>query len=209
MDSIIGPIPFMTRIYLATSVFLMALCSLDIISPLNLYMSWTLVFQGEIWRVVTCFVYFGSFGMIFFWNIYVLIHYCSSLESVTMQNKPADFLWMLICTGTMLLGLSQIFGHSMFYGGTMINILTYIWGRKNPYSRVGIVFLSVPAPYLPWILTILSYLADYLLNENLLGILVGHVYYFFTDVFPKMPISGGRQIFATPEFLKYLLNQYA
>ncbi|KAK1443924.1 derlin like protein [Babesia gibsoni] len=201
MDSVIGQIPYMTRLYISTSLCLMVLCSLDIISPLNLYMSWTMVLHGEVWRLVTCFVYFGSFGMNFFWNIYVLIHYCSSLESVTMHNKPADFFWMLVCSAAMVLGISQFFGNSMFYGGSMINILTYIWGRKNPYSRVGIIFVSVPAPYLPWIMVILSYLAGYLLTENIMGIVVGHTYYFFTDVYPKMPTSRGVQLLGTPEFL--------
>ncbi|CDR93877.1 hypothetical protein, conserved [Babesia bigemina] len=201
MDSLVGSIPCMTRLYITTSLCLMVLCSLDIISPLNLYMSWTLILQGEVWRLLTCFIYFGSFGMNFFWNIYVLIHYCSSLESVSMHNRPADFFWMLICSAVMLLGLSQIFHHNMFYGGTMINVLTYIWGRKNPYSRVGVVFISVPAPYLPWIMMLLSYFAGYLLTENLIGIAVGHTYYFFSDVFPRMPISRGIEIFGAPRFV--------
>lgn len=90
----------------------------------------------------------------------------------------------------------------------MINILTYIWGRKNPYSRVGIVFISVPAPYLPWVMVVLSYVAGYQLTENLMGIIIGHTYYFFTDVYPKMPTSGGMELFATPSFVKTLLNQH-
>ncbi|ORM41812.1 Derlin-2.2 [Babesia sp. Xinjiang] len=201
MDTIAPSIPYMTRMYISTSLCLMVMCSLDIISPLNLYMSWTMILNGEIWRLFTCFVYFGSFGMNFFWNVYVLVHYCSSLESVTMHNRPADFLWMLICAAVMVLGLSQFFRQNIFYGGSMINILTYIWGRKNPYSRVGILFLSVPAVYLPWAMLILSYFAGYVVTDHVLGIIVGHTYYFFADVFPKMPVSNGFELFAAPLFL--------
>ncbi|CCF72999.1 Der1-like family [Babesia microti strain RI] len=207
IDNIIANLPLMTRIYIMSCTALMILCSLDIISPLSLYMSWKLVFKGEIWRLVTCFLYFGPFGVNFFWNIYVLIHYCSSLERVSMNNKPADFLWMLICSAIMVLFFSIFFGSSLFFSGCMINVMTYVWGRKNPYAQMAILFFTVPAPYLPWILTAMSYFVDFQLGENLLGIFVGHVYYFFKDVYPSMPTSCGLSIFDTPSCVKNFMGQ--
>eukprot|EP00371_Babesia_bovis_P003504 XP_001612151.1 hypothetical protein [Babesia bovis T2Bo] len=83
----------------------------------------------------------------------------------------------------------------------MINILTYIWGRKNPYNRVGIIFLNVPAPYLPWVMLALSHFSGSSLTENIMGIFVGHTYYYFTEVFPTMPITHGIRPLDTPGFL--------
>ncbi|CAK0904632.1 unnamed protein product [Prorocentrum cordatum] len=58
------------------SVTLMCLCSLEVITPLDLYLNWNLVlYEMQLWRLVTCFLFFGDFGLAFFWNIHVLMHY--------------------------------------------------------------------------------------------------------------------------------------
>jgi len=44
-----------------------------------------------------------------------------------------------------------------------------------------------------------------LLNENiitdLVGIAVAHVYYFLADIYPKLPLSTGKNIVQTPRLL--------
>ncbi|EAA22380.1 hypothetical protein, partial [Plasmodium yoelii yoelii] len=95
-----------------------------------LYLNWNLVLnEHQYWRLITCFLYFGSFGLHFFWDIYVLV------------------------------------------------------------------------------LTILSLIVDYNSSDNFFGILVGHIYFFFTSVFPLMPIAKNTQIFKTPYLLKWMLRQ--
>ncbi|ETW58676.1 hypothetical protein PFMC_05773 [Plasmodium falciparum CAMP/Malaysia] len=104
LSDVLGNVPLITRLYLILSFALMVLCSLDIISPLSLYLNWNLVLrEHQYWRLITCFLYFGSFGIHFFWDVYVLIYYCSSLEEVTFRNNSADFLWMIILSCCMLL----------------------------------------------------------------------------------------------------------
>merc|ERR1712217_811451 len=81
------------------SATLMLLCSLDVLSPFSLYLNWQLIiYELQLWRLVTCFLFFGTFGLPFFWNTYVLVFYCSSLEDVAFHSKSADFLWMLLCS---------------------------------------------------------------------------------------------------------------
>merc|ERR1740121_2761109 len=104
-----------------------ALCTLDILSPFSLYLNWQLIiYEFQLWRLVTCFLFFGQFGLSFFWNAYVLMFYCSSLEAVAFHSKSADFLWMLICSAGMLLLLTYFFGNSYFISGAMIDIMTYV-----------------------------------------------------------------------------------
>lgn len=101
VDLFFTHIPPVTRVCLVSSTLLMALCTLEIISPFSLYMNWQLVFtHGQVWRLITCFLFFGTFSLHFFWNVYVLIFYCSTLEE---HRRSATFLWMLICTGGLLL----------------------------------------------------------------------------------------------------------
>ena len=39
------------------------------------------------------------------------------------------------------------------------------------------------------------------------GIAAGHIYYFFEDVYPLMPTSGGFRLFKTPKLLKLVCGQ--
>ncbi|CDJ51052.1 hypothetical protein, conserved [Eimeria brunetti] len=206
VDLFFTHIPPVTRVCLVSSTLLMALCTLEIISPFSLYMNWQLVFtHGQVWRLITCFLFFGTFSLHFFWNVYVLIFYCSTLEE---HRRSATFLWMLICTGGLLLAFSYIFGvSSYFFSGSMINVMTYIWGRRNPNTRLSIFFMPVQAPYLPFLLALLSLLVGWNMADHLVGIAVGHFYYFFEDVYPLLPTSKGFRIFRTPRILMWLLKQ--
>ncbi|SOV19862.1 derlin-1 [Plasmodium sp. gorilla clade G2] len=208
LSDVLGNVPLITRIYLILSFALMVLCSLDIISPLSLYLNWNLVLrEHQYWRLITCFLYFGSFGIHFFWDVYVLIYYCSSLEEVTFRNNSADFLWMIILSCCMLLGVSYMFGGVYFYSSCIINVITYIWSKNNSTTRLTILFFTIRASYLPWALTLLSLIVDYNSNDNFFGILVGHIYFFFTSIFPHMPIAKNTNIFKTPRLLKWLLKE--
>ncbi|CDO67149.1 derlin-1 [Plasmodium reichenowi] len=208
LSDVLGNVPLITRLYLILSFALMVLCSLDIISPLSLYLNWNLVLrEHQYWRLITCFLYFGSFGIHFFWDVYVLIYYCSSLEEVTFRNNSADFLWMIILSCCMLLGVSYMFGGVYFYSSCIINVITYIWSKNNSTTRLTILFFTIRASYLPWALTLLSLIVDYNSNDNFFGILVGHIYFFFTSIFPHMPIAKNTNIFKTPRVLKWLLKE--
>mmetsp|Transcript_70577 Transcript_70577/g.210454 ORF Transcript_70577/g.210454 Transcript_70577/m.210454 type:complete len:212 (+) Transcript_70577:102-737(+) len=209
MNSIIGHQPPVTRCLIVTSVTLMLLCSLDVLSPFYLYLNWQLIiYELQLWRLVTCFLFFGGFGLPFFWNLYVLVFYCSSLEDVAFHSRSADFLWMLICGAGMLLLLTYLINaNSFFVNGAIIDVMTYVWGRRNSTARMQVLFFAVRAPYLPWVLAWISLLMGGNIQDHLLGIAVGHVYYFFEDVYPLLPTSKGFRLFKTPKVLKILCNQ--
>ncbi|OII77845.1 DER1-like family protein [Cryptosporidium andersoni] len=201
-------IPPVTKAYLTIATIVMVLCTLDILSPFNLYLNWLLITREyQFWRLITCFFFFGNFGLHFFWNAYVLIFYCSSLEEVVFHSRSADFLWMLLTCSCMLLLLSYFFGAGYFFSGAIINVMTYIWGRRNPSTRMSVFFFTVKAPYLPWVLMGTALLIGWRPWDNLMGIIVGHTYYFFEDIFPFMPISKGFKLLKTPKILCKLFKQ--
>lgn len=208
VDAALGRQPPITRGYLIAATGLMVLCSLDLISPFHLYLNWSLVFsQFQIWRLVTCFLFFGTFGLPFFWNAYVLVFYCASLEDMSFSGKPADFLYLLLTGSWMLLLIGYFFDSSYFISGAMIDVMTYLWGRRNAQARVQVIFLTVRAPYLPWALAFVSLLMGSNLQDHVYGIAAGHIYYFFEDVFPYMPVSKGFRLFRTPRLLKIICGQ--
>nr|AHL28482.1 Der1 [Prorocentrum minimum] len=192
------------------SVTLMCLCSLEVITPLDLYLNWNLVlYEMQLWRLVTCFLFFGDFGLAFFWNIHVLMHYCCSLEDATFHGKTADFLWMLICGAALMLCLTYMFGSekNLFYSGTLIDIMAYIWSRRNPSAQLLLFFFPIKALYLPWVLACFALLMGSSIKDETMGIFVGHVYFFFEDVYPVLPTSKGFRLFRTPKLLKVLCRQ--
>lgn len=60
-------------------------------------------------------------------------------------------------------------------------------------------FSVFQAPFLPWVLLIFSVLLGNTVIVDLLGMGVGHLYFFLEDVFPSQ--EGGFQILKTPSFL--------
>merc|ERR550537_353337 len=104
----------------------MILCSLDLLSPFNLYLNWHLILhQFQFWRLFTCFLFFGTFGLPFFWNAYVLVFYCASLEDMSFRTRPADFVYMLLVGSWMLLAIAFFFDQTYFISGAVIDIMTY------------------------------------------------------------------------------------
>lgn len=55
------------------------------------------------------------------------------------------------------------------------------------------------APYLPWVLVAFSVLLGNSVLVDILGIAIGHLYFFLEDVFPNQP--GGRRLLTTPRLL--------
>eukprot|EP01071_Lankesteria_metandrocarpae_P002529 Lankesteria_metandrocarpae@DN238_c0_g1_i1.p1 len=200
--------PPVTKYYFISTTSLMVLCSLEIISPFSLYLNWNLIVrEWQIWRIVTCFLFLGEFGLTFFWNMYMLVFYCGRLESDVFRGKSADFLWMLLTCSAMLLIISFVSGPGFFFSGPMLHVMTYVWGRRNPFTRMSVFFFTVRAPYIPWVLSALSFLVGWHMSDHLMGILVGHIYYFFEDIYPLMPTSKGFRLFKTPKFLNWIMQE--
>lgn len=207
LDQLLGQIPPVSKAYLMAATILMVCCSLEVVSPLSLYLNWSLVFrEWQVWRLITCFLFVGSVGMRSIWILYIMILYCSNLEEVAFRSRSAEFLWMLIISAAMLLTASLFVGTGFFFSSALINVMAYIWARRNPHTRVTILLYSFRAPYMPWVHCAISLMIGWPVTDYLLGIAVGHVYYFFEDVYPLMPTSKGFRIFATPRLLKKLMR---
>lgn len=62
-----------------------------------------------------------------------------------------------------------------------------------------VVILTFQAPYLPWVLLGFSVLLGNAVWVDLMGMVVGHMYYFIEDVFPEQ--RGGFRLLSTPQIL--------
>ena len=66
-------IPLVSRLYLTGAFLSTAACAVDIITPFSLYFNWTLVMQGQVWRLITAYLYFGLFSVDFLFHMYFLV----------------------------------------------------------------------------------------------------------------------------------------
>ncbi|XP_066871841.1 derlin-3 isoform X8 [Kogia breviceps] len=109
----------------------------------------------------------------------------------------APGIQLLLQHALRLLGL---LGSLFFLGQALTAMLVYVWSRRSPRVRVNFFgLLTFQAPFLPWALMGFSMLLGNSILVDLLGIVVGHIYYFLEDVFPNQP--GGKRLLLTPGFL--------
>ncbi|KAK3084358.1 hypothetical protein FSP39_012158 [Pinctada imbricata] len=197
--------PPITRAYTTACVLTTIAVQLDIITPFQIYFNPDLIFKKyQIWRLVTNFMYFGPIGFNFLFNMIFAYRYCRMLEEGSFRNKTADFLFMILFGGT-LMTILGFFVNIVFLGSAFTIMLVYLWSRRNPYVRMNFFgLMTFHAPYLPWVLLGFSVLLGNSIMVDLMGIAVGHIYYFLEDVFPNQ--QGGFRILKTPRIFTYLLE---
>nr|XP_038955018.1 derlin-3 isoform X7 [Rattus norvegicus] len=133
-----------------------------------------------------------------------VFRYCRMLEEGSFRGRKADFVFMFLFGGV-LMTLLGFLGSMFFLGQALMAMLVYVWSRRSPHVRVNFFgLLNFQAPFLPWALMGFSLLLGNSVITDLLGIIVGHIYYFLEDVFPNQP--GGKRLLLTPSFLKLLLD---
>ncbi|XP_008416022.1 derlin-2-like isoform X1 [Poecilia reticulata] len=198
-------IPLVTRTYTTACVLTTAAVQLQVISPFQLYFNPELIISRyQIWRLITSFFFFGSLGFGFLFNIIFLYRYCRMLEEDCFQGRTADFVFMFLFGG-ILITLLGLFANIFFLGQAFLTMLVYVWSKRNPLIRMNFFgLLTFQAPLLPWVLMGCSLLLGNPVTADVLGIGVGHLYYFLEDVFPNQP--GGRKLLTTPDLLRVMFD---
>ncbi|BDA49288.1 Derlin-1 [Coccomyxa sp. Obi] len=171
---------------------------------MSLILYWPFVLKGQIWRVVSNFLFLGKPSFNFLLRILWIVQYGVPLEKVTYQFSTADFVFLVLFGMVSLLGAS-VFVPVRLLGPSFIFMLTYVWSRNFPTSNVSLMGLvSIQAFYLPFALMALSLAMGGDWISDLLGIVVGHLYYFLKELHPA---AGGPRLLETPTWLKRALLQ--
>ena len=203
-------IPVVSRVYLTASFVTTAACALDLVSPFALYYNFSLIFhKGQLWRLATNFFFFGMFSLDFLFHLYFLVRYCRLLEEGEFRGRTLDFVVMLgFGAGVMLLFAPLLSVH--FLGSSLAFMMVYVWGRRNDAVRMSFLGLfPFTAPYLPWVLLAFSVLLGNPATTDLVGIAVGHAYYYLEYVYPKLAEIRGfrlRRVIVVPERARRALS---
>jgi len=181
---------------------------LNIVTPIHIFLNYRTVWQQhEVWRLLTTFLFFDYFGINFLFHMYFLVRHSRLLEESSFRGRTGDFFFMYLFGALSLLGIHyglhffSWFPKVMFLAPSLAFMVVYVWGRRNPHITLSFLGLfNFTAPYLPWV--ILGF--GVLLGQNpvfdLLGIVVGHIYYYLEDVYPQL--TAGRRILVTPGIFK-------
>mmetsp|Transcript_19216 Transcript_19216/g.24470 ORF Transcript_19216/g.24470 Transcript_19216/m.24470 type:complete len:238 (+) Transcript_19216:136-849(+) len=205
-------IPVISRLYFTSAFLTSAGCALEIISPFSLYYNFDLIFlQGQAWRLLTTYLFFGTFSIDFLFHMYFLVRYCRLLEEGDFRGKTANFALFLLF-GCSIMTLVAPFVSVHFLGSSLTFMMVYVWGRRNEDTRMSFLgMFQFTAPYLPWVMLTFSVLLGQSVTIDAIGILVGHMYYFLEYVYPIIAdIRGWRvkRIMEPPRLLHWLCGTY-
>ncbi|KAI4749509.1 putative membrane protein [Aureobasidium sp. EXF-12298] len=176
--------PVCTRWWTTATVVTGLLVQCHILTPFQLFYSFRAVFvRSQYWRLLTTFIYFGPLSLNLLFHIFFIQRYARMLEESAVSQ--AHFTWMLCYAITTLLCLAPLVS-VVFLGSILSSTLVYIWSRKHPDVQLSFLGLFVfRAPWLPWVMIGLSVVMHgNWPKDELCGIAVGHVYYFFNDIYP-------------------------
>lgn len=208
-------VPIISRCYITAAIAVTIACYMEVVSPLTLYYNYDLIFQkGQYWRLITSFLFYGTVSLDFIFHIYFVMRYSRLLEEGLFRGRPADFLFMMIFGGALLLLLTavfDIFSKIRFLGHPLSFMMVYLWSRDpdNAHVRMAFFVLQFNAPVLPWVMLAFSLLLGNPIETDLLGIVVGHTYYFLDQVYPQVAEVRGwrwKKLLYTPPFLDFIFQ---
>ncbi|OMJ94185.1 hypothetical protein SteCoe_2667 [Stentor coeruleus] len=198
MEDFLRSVPRITLFITTFSGFLSLLSTYDLIVPSDLSFNNKIYKKYQIWRLLTSFLFFGKF------HFTTLIRYIiifSTSKAMELSSSP-QYLYFIILVYNYSIICSYYWGLS-FASDIFFMALVYLNSRRNRHSRIAFMGLpvSIPAPYLPFIILAINF------NPSLVfGLIFGHIYYYFEDVYPKLPRSRNVRIFNVPMLIVRLVD---
>jgi len=208
IESMLKEVPPVTKLLCGSSLLIHFLCYIDVISQYDVFFNLGLIFsKGQFWRLYTNLFHFGDEGIFVFFQLMMLYRCSKRLEEHTFRNKTADYIYFLL-VGIGLMTCYGAFAGFPTHSRSFLTMLLYIWSRYNQ-NVVLLVFGFVPmkAPYITWFFVLFDILIGKSIAADILGIVLGHAFYFFHDIYPRLPLSKGKQLLKTPAFFEKMVNK--
>ncbi|EFN50559.1 hypothetical protein CHLNCDRAFT_136591 [Chlorella variabilis] len=162
------------------------------VMPLQyVYHSWQLCFKRvpEVWRLVTNFTFLGKPSLGWLFQLVWLVQYGGAYEQAKFASNTADGITAVA------VGMAT---------GMSLDLLSYLCRAfLPPVSLFG--FIKLNGRHLPFAFLALDLLMGQDIWSDVMGILMGHMYWFLTDVYP---VASGRHVIQTPRWLSRLCLQH-
>jgi len=144
--------------------------------------------------------------MPFVFQLFILVRHFSLLEGSYYNSArgTAEMIYVLLFGAFFTLSAAYFLGNLFFPGPALVFMVLYIWSRKDPYAEVSFWGFGFKAWHFPFVLLGFGILIGASPVLDIVGILVGHLFYYLEAVVPQM---WGVQLIKTPEFLYRLTEQ--
>lgn len=199
-------IPLVTRYYMTLSFAIPILMEFGFIGNKTIALIGPAIYEKlQIWRLVTHF-FVNRLGFGFLMNLVFIYQSLSSLENGKFYGRKADYVWFFVF-GILIFDFIGVTFKMPFLPGALMFYLIYYWSQTNRDNNVSFMFgLQFKAIYFPFVLLGFGLLTGGGLDiTQVMGIAVGHLYYFLKDIWPNQ--YEGRQFLATPSFIKKLFPE--
>jgi hypothetical protein len=190
-----------TKFTIMASVGLTVAYTFELIDARLFTVSLRRTFFGlEIWRPITACYFLGKLSFNFLIFLANLVIYTSKNEEYYL-GRMGDMVWMLIVTITML-HVGAFFLDMEILSHSFIMVLLWIWCRRHEDARLSLYMFTFRATTFPWVLVAFNLIVQRdkvgSLVQDLLGIVVGHAFFFLADM---LPATHNMQLVRTPQFL--------
>lgn len=118
------------------------------------------------------------------------------------NNRQADFAYMLLICWTGVTSLYLLLGLPLLMEALVMAVI-YVWCQYNKEVQLSFFFgTRFKAAIFPWVIFAFHVVLSQSFLDGLIGIAVGHFYYFMVEIYPRQP--GGSFILTTPDFMRRL-----
>jgi len=195
-------LPFFTRYWFVLSIAFPLLGRFGLISPYYVILNDLFIKKFQIWRPITALFYYpigGGSGFHYLMNLYFLYNYSVRLETGVFNGRPADYCFMLLFNWVAIVLISY-WCNIMLLMDPMILSVLYVWSQLNKDVIVTFWFgTQFKAMFLPWVLLGFNMILGGGGMFEIIGIIVGHLYYFMVFKYPEL--YGGTALIDTPSIL--------
>lgn len=155
------------------------------------------VFKLQLWRVITASTFLGKFGFPWLLNLAMFVMYLKNHEDFHIGRR-AELVWMLAFV-ILVLHVIGFFMNLSVVSFSLIMALVWIYCRRNEGQSYKIYSFAFSASVFPWALTAFHLVLGQDVTNDLIGIVAGHVFFFFHDMHPLT--NGGRNYIECPAFM--------
>ncbi|XP_054274176.1 derlin-1-like [Macrosteles quadrilineatus] len=196
-------VPIFTRWWLSLTAGLSLLGRFKLLNAYHLILAYEpLIHRFQIWRPFTALFFYpisSATGFHFLINCYFLYNYSMRLETGQYAGRSADYLFMLLFNWLACVIIGLVAEIPLLMDSMVLSVL-YVWCQLNKDVIVNFWFgTSFKAMYLPFVLFAFNLIISGGGMMELVGIVVGHVYFFLKYKYPQE--LGGQEFITTPSIL--------
>lgn len=141
-------LPFVTRSWFGASFLITLAANFGIVSPMQMILIWPAITEKfELWRLVTSFLFVGSFDFSTLIAFYLLVQFSKQYEAGGPYNTgagggTADYAFAMMFAVTMILityPLVSAFARlPPMFARNLIYFVMYTWSRRHPDDNANI-----------------------------------------------------------------------